>query len=61
MQLATTMGFVLGKRKGDFMGLTPAETNAVHVGRWLKTLCCLQFTGSASSPVFCVPTFHSRR
>ena len=36
MQLATTMGFVLGKRNGKFMGLTPAETSAIHDGRWLK-------------------------
>ena len=30
MQLATTMGFVLNKRSGAFLGLTPTETNAVH-------------------------------
>jgi hypothetical protein len=33
MQLAGTMGFVLGKRGGKFMGLNPAEMKAVHDGR----------------------------
>jgi hypothetical protein len=30
LQLASTMGFVLNQRCGQFMGLTPAETDAVH-------------------------------
>ena len=35
MQLAGTMGFVLGKRGGKFMGLNAAEMTAVHDGwRW---------------------------
>ena len=29
-QVASTMGFVLNQRSGKFMGLTPAETDAVH-------------------------------
>jgi hypothetical protein len=32
MQLATTMGFVLNKRSGAFLGLTKAETDAIHDG-----------------------------
>jgi len=30
LQLASTMGFVLNKREGDFMGLTENETSDVH-------------------------------
>ena len=30
MQVASTLGFVLNQRGGKFMGITPAETEAVH-------------------------------
>ena len=30
LQVASTLGFVLNKKSGKFMGLTPAETDAVH-------------------------------
>ena len=30
LQLASTLGFVVNKKSGKFLGLTPAETNAIH-------------------------------
>eukprot|EP00973_Karenia_brevis_P038932 5375367-Karenia_brevis.AAC.1 len=37
LQLASTMGFILNRQSGRFMGLAPAETNAVHeVLSWLR-------------------------
>ena len=37
LQLASTMGFLLNRQSGRFMGLTPEETDAVHeVLSWLR-------------------------
>ena len=37
LQLASTMGFLLNRQSGRFMGLTPGETDAVHeVLSWLR-------------------------
>ena len=30
LQLASTLGFILNKRSGEFMGLTPEEKRALH-------------------------------
>ena len=47
MQLASTLGFILNKRSGKFLGLTPEEQAAVHecltwwpLGLFLKKLGC---------------------
>ena len=50
LQLASTLGFVLNRTNGKFLGLTPAETNAVHEclswGRQGNNNRILQFFGT---------------
>ena len=50
LQLASTLGFVLNKQSGDFMRLTPEETDAIHEcltwGREKGNNNCLLFFGT---------------
>ena len=50
LQLASTLGFVLNRTSGKFLGLTPAEMNAVHEclvwGRQGNNNKVLQFFGT---------------